>query len=155
MLRPRGCHFAPSPCALCNQGTLTVHGASPWFSPEKAYPQYMQSLFRYVCSSPLRHSHRVPAPILTLSSVQPCAARAARVVFDWINRSYPARLASPLTCVDWKMHFDSAPNAQAAELILARTSFVSVPSLVIIHSFPCWCSQVSKLWYHRNESTVR
>ena len=31
---------------------------SPWFSPEKAYPQYMQSLFRYFRSSPLRHSHR-------------------------------------------------------------------------------------------------
>ena len=30
-----------------------------------------------------------------------------------------------------KMHFDSAPNARAAELILARTSFVSVPSLVM------------------------
>ena len=78
-LASRSC---PAPSRLCY---LLVSSAlcSPWFSPEKAYPQWcMQSLFRYVCSSPLRHSHRVPAPILILSSVQPCAARAARVVFD-------------------------------------------------------------------------
>ena len=42
----------------------------------------MQSLFRYVCTSPLRHPHRVPASVLTLSFVHLCAARAARVVFD-------------------------------------------------------------------------
>jgi len=56
------------------------------FSSERAYSQYMQLLYRYVRSSPLRHSHiRLPAPILTLSSVQPCAARAARVVFDLVH----------------------------------------------------------------------
>jgi len=52
------------------------------FSSERAYSEYMQSLSRYVRSSSLRHSWVLsPAPILT-SWVQPCAARAARVVFD-------------------------------------------------------------------------
>ena len=98
-LASRSC---PAPSRLCY---LLVSSAlcSPWFSPEKAYPQYMQSLFRYVRSSPLRHSHRVPVSILTPSSVQPCATRAAQVVFDCsIFCSYcnvRIFLASPPPCL--------------------------------------------------------
>ena len=56
------------------------------FSSERAYSGYMLSLSRYVRSSSLRHSRvRLPAFTLTLSLVQPCAARAARVVFDYCS----------------------------------------------------------------------
>jgi len=62
---------------------------STGFSSERAYSQYMLLLFRYVRSSPLRHSCVwLPVPILTLSLVQPCAARAARVVFDYLIQKW-------------------------------------------------------------------
>ena len=66
---------------------VSIALCSPWFSPEKAYRQYMRLLFRYLRSSPLRLSSRVPASTLTPLSVQPCAARAARVVFDYSKRA--------------------------------------------------------------------
>ena len=72
-----------APSRLCYLLVSSALCSSAWFSPEKAYPQYMQLLFQYVRCSPLRHSLRVPASILTQSSVQLCAARAARFVFDF------------------------------------------------------------------------
>ena len=85
-LASRSC---PAPSRLCY---LLVSSAlcSPWFSPEKAYPQCMLLSFRYVCSSPLRHPHRLPAPILILSSVVGALtwrARRSRQLRDKIVKS--------------------------------------------------------------------
>ena len=101
------------------------------FSSERAYSQYMQSLFRYVRSSPLRHPHRVPAPILTVFSTalrRACGASCIRLpvlcVNDEVAKSggtgitiaYTEDMLSRERTMDCIMHYSLGDNTIYQEL---------------------------------------